>query len=174
MNKKQSNLPHLDIKHHYQFITFRTYDSVDTYLKKLSKQNLPNRQKQLLIDEYLDASTTGAVLNDDILLLLSAFIKKQHSVLYELIAFCIMPNHVHLLVKPMTDLDKLMQKLKGGSAKQINEVLGRKGSFWALDYYDKLIRNENHFSVVYHYIKNNPLVLNEAKASAPRFYGIYE
>ncbi len=174
MNKKHSNLPHLDIKHHYQFITFRTYDSVDAYLKKLSKQAIPNRQKQLLIDEYLDKSTLGAVLNNDVLELLCVFIKKYHSVLYELIAFCIMPNHVHLLIKPMADLDKLMQKLKGGSANQINEVLRRKGSFWAADYYDTLIRDDRHFSTVYRYIKNNPLVLNEAKASTPRFYGIYE
>lgn len=107
-------------------------------------------------------------------MLLNAFIQAHHLVLYELIAFCIMPNHVHLLIKPLIDLDKLMQKLKGGSAKLINENMGAKGRFWGSDYYDKLIRDEKHFSVVYRYIKNNPLVLNEAKASVPRFYGVYE
>jgi len=174
MNKKHSNLPHLDIKNHYQFVTFRTFDSIDSYLKKLSKQNLPNQQKQLLMDEYLDKSTNGAVLNDHILELLSGIIKDYNFVLYELIAFCIMPNHVHLLIKPLVDLDKLIQKLKGGSAKQLNECLMKTGKFWAADYYDKLIRDDRHFSVVYQYIKHNPLVLNEAKASVPRFYGIYE
>ena len=166
--------PHLDIKNHYQFITFRTFGSVDTYLKKLAQHNLPNKQKQQLIDKYLDQSTAGAVLSGEVLVLLNAFIQAHHLVLYELIAFCIMPNHVHLLIKPLIDLDKLMQKLKGGSAKLINENMGTKGRFWAADYYDKLIRDEKHFSVVYRYIKNNPLVLNEAKASVPRFYGVYE
>ena len=173
-HKKHKHLPHLDIKNHYQFITFRTYDSVDAYLKKLAQQNLPNKQKQQLIDEYQDLSTAGAILNDEVLILLNAFIKEHDSVLYELFAFCIMPNHVHLLIKPLVDLNKLMQKLKGGSAKLINENLGTKGRFWAADYYDKLIRDEKHFSVVYRYIKNNPLVLGDAKASVPRFYGVYE
>jgi hypothetical protein len=35
-------------------------------------------------------------------------------------------------------------------------------------------REEKHFTVVYQYIKNNPASLGEAKASPPRFYGIYE
>lgn len=78
----------------------------------------------MLIDECLDKSTTGAVLNDDVLVCLSEFIKNYHSVLFELLAFCIMPIHVHFLIKPMVNLDKLMQKLKSGSAKQINEILG--------------------------------------------------
>lgn len=168
------HLPHWDIKHHYQFITFRTHASADGYLKKLSQQALPNKQKQRLMDEYLDKSTLGAVLNGDVLALMNALIKKHDSVLYELTAFCIMPNHVHLLLKPLIDLDKLIQKLKGGSAKLINEQMEARGRFWAADYYDKLIRDEKHFFVVYRYIKNNPIVLGEAEASVPRFYGIYE
>lgn len=112
------------------------------------------------------------MLNDNILELLSALIKKHDSVLYELLAFCIMPNHVHLLLNPLVKLVDIMQKLKGSSAKLINERLGTTGQFWAKDYYDKLIRNEKYFSLVYTYIKNNPLVLGEAKASLPRFYGI--
>jgi len=42
--KKHQQLPHLNIKNHYPFITFRTYDSVDAYLRKLTKKALPNRQ----------------------------------------------------------------------------------------------------------------------------------
>jgi len=171
---KHSHLPHLDIKNHYQFITFRTQDSVDAYLKKLAQQSLPNAKQQLAIDQYLDQSKNGAYLNDDVLVLFSEFIKTKDTVLYELVAFCIMPNHVHLLIKPLDKLAKVMQKLKGGSAKLMNEMLGRRGCFWAADYYDKLIRDEKHFSVVYEYIKNNPAVLGEAEASPPRFYGIYE
>ena len=173
--KKQHNrLPHFDIKHNYQFITFRTQDSLDDYLRKLTQQNLANSKRQLIIDKYLDQSENGAYLNDDILVLLSDFIKAKNTVLYEFIAFCIMPNHVHLLIKPLDKLPDIMQKLKGGSAKLINEMMEQKGTFWAADYYDKLIKDEKHFSAVYHYIKNNPARLSEAKASPPRFYSIYE
>ncbi len=168
------HLPHIDLKNHYQFITFRTHDSVDGFLKKLTQQNLPNSKQQLAIDQYLDQSNNGAYLNTDVLLLLFEFIKIKDSLLYELIAFCIMPNHVHLLIKPLDTLLKIMQKLKGGSAKLINEKLKRSGRFWAAQYYDKLIRDEKHFLLVYAYIKNNPLVLGEAETSVPRFYGVYE
>ncbi|MFK5947886.1 MAG: hypothetical protein QM500_03830 [Methylococcales bacterium] len=67
-----------------------------------------------------------------------------------------------------------MQIIKGSSAKSLNEIMKRKGKFWANEYYDKVIRNQNHFEIVYRYIKNNPFVLGEAKASLPGFYGIYE
>jgi len=172
--KHHSHLPHIDIEGHYQFITFRTQDSSDQYLKKLAQQRLPNSKRQLAIDEYLDQSQSGAYLKGDILISLKHFIELKDTVLYELIAFCIMPNHVHVLIKPLDSLSRVMQQLKGGSAKLINDLMGRKGRFWAVDYYDKLIRDEKHFAVVYQYIINNPAALGEAKASPPRFYGIYE
>jgi putative transposase len=173
---KKEHLPHLDLANHYQFITFRTHDSQDQFLEKLTQQYLENSQQQLAIDQYLDQSHNGAYLNGEVLLLLSQYIKTGDGdrSWYELVAYCIMPNHVHLLIKPLDKLPKVMQRLKGGSAKLINEIMNRSGRFWASDYYDKLIRDENHFAVVYQYIKNNAVALCEAKASLPRFYGIYE
>jgi len=64
-----------------------------------------------------------------------------------------MPNHVHLLIKPNEKLVKVIQRIKGISAKTMNEMLNRSGKFWASDYYDKMIRDEKHFNVVYQYIK---------------------
>jgi REP element-mobilizing transposase RayT len=171
---KHSHLQHVDIKHHYQFITFRTNDSIDAYLKKITRQDLPNSKLQLAIDEYLDQSGNGAYLNGEILILLRDFIQSKNNILYRLAAFCIMPNHVHLLIEPLGQLADIIRRLKGGSAKLINEKQARKGTFWAPDYYDKLIRDEKHFSIVYQYIKNNPLVLSKAGAPQPRFFGIYE
>ncbi|MCK5830567.1 MAG: transposase [Methylococcales bacterium] len=101
--------------------------------------------------------------------------KQKDSVLYELIAFCIMPNHVHFLIKPLDNLARVMQLIKGGSAKLINEKMGRKERFWLADYYDKLIQDDKHFSVVYEYIRNNPVGLDDGiENSIPRFYGIYD
>ena len=94
---------------------------------------------------------------------LSAFLKSKDGVLYELVAFAMMSNHVHLLIKPMAELSQVMQAIKGASAKAINTMLDKTGKFWADDYYDKLIRDEQHFAVVYEYIKNNPLkIQNES------------
>jgi len=192
-NKKHSHLPHIDIKGYYQFITFRTFDSLDDYLQKIYNSDVANKQKQYHIDKYLDSSKNGSYLNGFVLKYLSDFLKEQDKELYQLIAFCIMPNHVHLLFKPFKELSKIMQKIKGVTAKNINIMLNKKGKFWASDYYDKAIRDEKHFYTTYEYIKNNPLKLGEPKASLPedtthgngtlvpsnnitisRFYGVYD
>jgi putative transposase len=172
---KYNHLPHIDLQGHYQFITFRTFDSVDEFIRKLDNSvAILNKKKQLKIDEYLDHSLNGAYLQNDVLSYLYEFLIVYDKKLYELVAFSIMNNHVHILLKPLESLRKVMQILKGASAKRINEILGKNGKFWADDYYDKAIRDEKHFSIVYEYIKNNPLKIGEAEASLPRFYGIYE
>ncbi len=61
---------------------------------------------------------------------------------------------------------------KGGSAKVINDLMGRRGPVWASDYYDKEVRDEKHFAVVYRYIKDNPMKLRGMCDG--RFFGFYE
>lgn len=186
--KKYTHLPHIDLKGYYQFVTFRTFESVDEFVRKWDfSPAMSNKEKQQKIDEYLDISINGAYLKDDVLKYLFDFLISNDKKVYELVAFCIMNNHVHILFKPLESLSKVMQMIKGVSAKKINELLGKNGRFWADDYYDKAIRDEKHFSVVYEYIKNNPLKIgeinnSEAKASLPngikqslpRFYGVFE
>jgi len=98
---RYSHLPHIDINGYYQFITFRTHDSIDEYLKKLFATNLENRKKQYQMDEHLDGSLNGAYLNGDILKYLYDFLKSKDGILYDLVAFVIMNNHIHLLIKPL-------------------------------------------------------------------------
>ena len=165
--KKCTHLPHIDLKGYYQFVTFRTFESVDDFVKKLGLSDKNNKEKQQKIDEYLDISIKGAYFKDDILKYLFEFLITNDKKLYELVAFCIMNNHVHILFKPLESLSKVMQMIKGASAKKINELLGKNGKFWADDYYDKAIRDENHFSVVYEYIKNNPQKIGGTEVPLP-------
>ena len=171
---EHKHLHHIDSPNHYQFVTFRTYDSVDLYLKKILSNSLPQNKKQQEADNYLDQSNNGAYLNYRILNFLYEFFRKKDNELYKLMAFCIMPNHVHLLIKPLLELPVMMKNIKGSSAFQINKLLRKKGIFWANEYFDKLIRDEKHYNVVYNYIKNNPRNIILAKDELPRFYGIYE
>ncbi len=178
---KHHHLPHIDLLNHYQFVTFRTKDSTDDFLFKLYAQNKPSPEKQAAIDAYLDSSNQGAYLHGEALSQLKHFLCQKDGELYKLICFAIMPNHVHMLFKPLQSFSVVMQKIKGGSARLLNELMNRKGSFWAKDYYDKLIRDEKHFQTVYRYIQQNPMKLKENSATkvAPpsgseRFYGIYE
>ncbi|MDQ7005197.1 MAG: transposase [Ghiorsea sp.] len=162
---KHQHLPHIDLPHYYQFVTFRTKDSTDDFLLKLYAQNKPRSEKQADIDVYLDTSNKGAYLYSDALLLLASLLRQKNGELYELVCFAIMPNHVHILFKPLKKLSDVMQSLKGGSARLLNKVLNRSGEFWAKDYYDRLIRDEKHFQTVYRYIKQNPMKLRDVGAT---------
>ena len=52
-------------------------------------------------------------------------------------------------------LANVIRVLKGGAAHIVNSMLKRKGAVWSRDYYDKVIRDEKHYWVVYEYIKYN-------------------
>lgn len=169
----RKSLHHYSELNTYQFITFRTQDSIDPYLKKISKMmELSISERQMKIDEYCDQSTTGCYLNNEIIQIMMTHLKTLEPDFYQLIAVSIMPNHVHLLIQQRQKLSTVMQKIKGAMAFQINKLLSRKGSFWEKSYFDKAILNERHFNTVYNYIKNNASKA-KLKDKDLRFYGIY-
>jgi len=168
----KKNLPHVDLIGYYQFLTFRTHDSIDDFLTRLSAENISASLKQYKADEYLDNSLKGAYLNGDVLSYIKKFLLEKDHDIYELVAFTVMPNHLHILFKQKIEISKTVQRLKGVSSFEINKLLHRKGTFWEKSYFDKAIRDEAHFNTVYNYIKNNAVKasLNDAEE---RFYGIY-
>jgi REP element-mobilizing transposase RayT len=168
-----TNLPHIDAPEHYQFVTFRTKDSIDDYLKKMFFEDIDNRVKQYKIDQHLDKSTKGNYLNDTVIDEIKRYFISYDKRLFEIIAFCIMPNHIHILFKQKEPLSEVLRVIKGGSAHIANNILERKGKFWAGKYYDAVIRDEEHFNSVYNYIKENPQKAG-LKDSDRRFFGIYE
>jgi len=167
------SLPHISNYGYYQFVTFRTKDSLDEYLKRVINTTMQNAKKQYLLDQYLDKSHNGRYLNDKVLDIAKEYIVNLDKKLFDLVCFVIMPNHIHILFKEIAKLSEIMQKLKGGLAFKINKYLDNKGQLWAKDYYDKSIRDEKHFETVYRYIENNAIKAN-LKDSERRFYTIYE
>ena len=79
--------------------------------------------------------------------------------LYDLAAFVVMSNHVHLLfkLKNGAELSVVVAAIKSQSAAIINNIRGRTGSLWQLDYYDRYIRNDQHWYNVLEYIERNPV-----------------
>jgi REP element-mobilizing transposase RayT len=78
--------------------------------------------------------------------------------LYDLHAFVVMPNHVHTLLTPHAGVPRLVQAIKGFSAREANRILGRAGEpFWEREYLDHWIRNDAEFARVCAYIENNPV-----------------
>ena len=77
---------------------------------------------------------------------------------YELGAFVVMPNHVHLLVTPHIPVAKLTRRLKGYTAREANRLLGRTGeAFWQPESYDHWVRSEQEWGRIVRYIENNPV-----------------
>ena len=58
-----------------------------------------------------------------------------------LFAWCVMPDHVHLLLTPLYswNLSKILQGIKGYTSREINKLLNRKGSFWQDERADKIL-----------------------------------
>lgn len=84
---------------------------------------------------------------------------------YVLHEYVVMPNHVHLLISPRTDVSRIMQGIKGTTARFANLQLGRTGeSFWQDEVFDRFCRSAEEFQRIRGYIARNPVRAGLAKA----------
>jgi 1-hydroxy-2-methyl-2-(E)-butenyl 4-diphosphate synthase len=77
---------------------------------------------------------------------------------YDLLAWSVMPNHVHVLITPYEghELEKILQAMKTHSAKEANRMLGKTGTFWQEEYYDHIVRDGEDLKHQVGYILRNP------------------
>ncbi len=167
-------LPHWDFKDSVQAITFRLADSlpasvINGWRRELmeelthpepaivgnAKSNLHRR-----IARYEDAGHGGCFLKDpEYAGIVQDALLKGHGNDYKLIEWCIMPNHVHALIRMTGDmsLGSIVKRWKAATAVQINRLMESSGSIWMRDYHDRFIRDQKHFHDARIYIRNNPV-----------------
>ena len=77
---------------------------------------------------------------------------------YQLLAWCVMPNHVHVLVTPAPDhsLESILHSWKRHTGMEANRVLGREGAFWQKESYDHILRDEQDWHNQLRYLLENP------------------
>ena len=77
---------------------------------------------------------------------------------YDLGAWCVMPNHVHMILSPRDgeSLSEILHSIKRFSAREANKVLGREGAFWQKESYDHMIRDGEEFGNQTRYVLGNP------------------
>ncbi len=112
------------------------------------------------IESFLDAGQGACHLRDPrIATLVQEALKHFDGQRYDLIAWCVMPNHVHVVLRPLAgnDLSDVLHSWKSFTAKEVNSVLGLSGQFWQEEYYDHLIRDEEDFNNQINYVLGNPL-----------------
>jgi REP element-mobilizing transposase RayT len=78
---------------------------------------------------------------------------------YRLFAWCVMPNHVHVVVRlfPGYSLAAVLHSWKSYTAKRAADVIGITGSIWQREYYDHLLRSEGEFERAVRYVVENPV-----------------
>ena len=79
---------------------------------------------------------------------------------YRLLAWVVMPNHIHALIEQKQDwsLSKIVQSWKRHSSRQIHILDSSTiNPLWHRDYWDRYIRNEQHYYTAKHYIEANPV-----------------
>ena len=173
-------LPHCDQPGLLQSITFRLHDAlphevVKAWKKELDWQDdLPANDPRAVelhrrIARYEDAGHGHCWLaQEGIARCVEDALLYFDSQRYRLLAWCVMPNHVHVLVETFAGypLGKIVHAWKSFTAKQANQRLGRSGTFWMPDYHDRYIRDDNHLIAVITYIENNPVKAGLVKSAA--------
>ncbi|CEF49443.1 unnamed protein product [uncultured bacterium] len=164
-------LPHFDHPGLVQSITFRLHDSVpaDVIVQwrrelKLTGEEEANDPRcvevRVRIEKYADQGRGECWLSDP------AVAKVVEDALlyfdgrrYHLLAWCVMPNHVHVLIETHEGfpLGDVIHTWKSYTAKECNKLIKRKGDFWMPDYYDRFIRDGHHLQKVWRYIEENPV-----------------
>ncbi len=169
-------LPHRDRIGLLQSITFRLADSLpqeklaqlkqELTISKRTRSTKPQLgiQQRKQIETWLDMGMGCCALgNTQMATVMQQTLIKFDGEKYKLIAWCIMPNHVHVLIEPLISLSKIVQSWKsftGRWAMQHNAELGLGvpgKALWMREYWDRYIRNEKHLDSVIDYIHQNPV-----------------
>jgi REP element-mobilizing transposase RayT len=177
--RNRGRLPHWEKEEGLYFITFHLADSLPkSVIVKIAERHrilataqqnnahlLPEQKAQLdvyshaRIEEYFDSGAGACPFVDQrIAGAMAAALRFWEERRYRLLAWCVMPNHVHVVVRlfPGQELARVVKAWKNFSAKAANHALGRRGQFWQREYYDRLIRNGNELSRAIRYIVENP------------------
>ena len=158
-------LPHFDDPDRIQFITFRLYDSMprevlEYYRELLEQGRITEHERLKKMEAYLDTGHGACWLKEPrIGRLVENALLHGDGERYLLISWCVMPNHVHVLIEPLggRKLREILHTWKSYTAQIANLWLGRKGAFWQREFRDRYIRNIKHFNGVKAYIEQNPV-----------------
>ncbi len=150
-----------------QFITCRLFDSLPQTVLERFRAELEakevediDRETMILIEKFLDSGYGECFLKKrEVAKVVKDSLEKYNGERYKLFAWVIMPNHIHLLIKPINDwaLEKILHSFKSFTATEANKILQRNGKFWMREAFDRYIRDYEHFEKTWRYIENNPV-----------------
>jgi REP element-mobilizing transposase RayT len=178
--RSRGYLPHWEGEHPIYFVTFRLADSLPRSLvlqlrrhRESTKKVTPAteagagraRARDLdgvlgTAEHCLDSGLGECHMRDSrIAKIVADAIQHFQGTRYNLLGWCVMPNHVHVVFAPLGEnkLDTILHSWKSFSALMANRLLRRRGIFWQREYFDHLVRNERSLLKILHYVKENPM-----------------
>jgi len=154
-------LPHWHPSDRPLFLTWHLYGSLPE--KRFPPPHSSSAGKAFVwMDRYLDDARCGPhwLRRPEIAELVAASLRYAEDKLrfYDLHAWVIMSNHVHMLVSPNVPPPRFLQSLKGYTAREANRLLRRSGEpFWQAETFDHWIRDQEALERVRRYIEENPV-----------------
>ncbi len=159
MHGYQRRLPHFDSIGQPLFVTFRLYGSLPAG-RAFPPANLAEGKAFVALDRLLDRASTGPrfLQRPEIAeIVVDAIHAGVPAGRYELHAYVVMPNHVHLLATSRVIAYRWLGPLKGYTGACINKMLGRHGPLWQEESYDHLVQTREAFERIKRYIEMNPV-----------------
>ncbi len=184
----ERNLPHIQPPGATLFVTFRLADSIPKMVLERLKMEAGEREaliKQTAVseelshlvyeerkrqfgrwDEVLDQAKYGPqwLGQPDIATIVMNSLHFLDGDMYDLDVFCVMPNHAHVVFRPLEKengtchaLQKIMHSLKRHTAREANKVLAREGAFWQHESYDHVVHNRREWERIVAYVLDNPV-----------------
>jgi putative DNA methylase len=201
------NLPHWYMPGAAHFVTYRLHGS----LPGSALEELQNRKEALLkrkppagispaqyreqvhkqlfaqYDQWLDRSKNGCLSDPRVAALIRSNLYHHNGSKYHLVAYSVMPNHVHVLFQPIdvatgdppvdettgeppvarmavgecadrhSPLARIMHSLKSYTAHKANKIVNRAGTFWQAESYDHWVRDDDELERIVYYIRANPV-----------------
>ncbi len=184
ISNMSGNLPHWRQKGRMYFVTFRLADSLPQEKLKMWTQERDawhkahpephdereKREYARLFPErfhrWLDVGYGECILaNGEVKQLMQKTLKHFAGLRYELDEFCVMPNHVHALIKPFEnyELSETMHSWKSYTSHEINRLLGRQGTVWQKETFDHIVRSAEQLDRFRRYIRQNPISMHSKK-----------
>jgi REP element-mobilizing transposase RayT len=177
VQQTENRLPHWQQSGATYFVTFRLGDALPKRLLtnwEIERQNWlrlnPQPWSQKIeqeyherfsgaIEQWLDAGHGSCLLRGaDCASIVANALRHFDGERVALLSFVVMLNHVHALFVQNLDwpLEELLRSWKRFTSRQINLLLERSGSLWQRDYFDRLVRDHDHFANCVRYIRRNP------------------
>ena len=178
------NLPHYHPANATFFVTFRLAGSLPSEaIVRLKEERVRDEESLLKIedetvrkkkmaeqheryfnkfDEMLDSAVNSQrwLKDERVADMVAEAMCFRDKKVYDLLAYCIMPNHVHVVFsveRSGASLYKVLQSLKAYTAGEANKMLHKNGAFWQHESYDHVVRNGKELKRIIDYVLHNPV-----------------